>query len=100
MEDDVQRGRSSRIPEDGYRKGIIPGGWKTKVEEDGLIKNNNIRKEIKKVYKVIYRLSDGVVEHERMGEDIGEYINVMVYQEESIDVDVDKKSNQSFEGLC
>ena len=37
-----------------------------------------------------------MVEHERMEEDIEEYINVMVYQEESIDVDVDRKSNQSF----
>ena len=63
-------------------------------------KEYNIRKDIKKVYKIIYRLSDGVVEHERMEEDIEEYINVMVYQEESIDVDVDKESNQSFKGLC
>ena len=35
-----------------------------------------------------------------MEEDIEEYINVMVYQEESIDVDVDEKGNQSFKGLC
>ena len=35
-----------------------------------------------------------------MGEDIEEYINVMVYQEESIDVDVDEKGKQSFKGLC
>ena len=41
-------------------------------------------------------MSDGVVEHERMEEDFEEYINVMVCQEESIDVDVDRKSNQSF----
>ena len=34
------------------------------MEEDSLIKNNNIRKDIKKVCKVIYRVSDGVVEHE------------------------------------
>ena len=37
---------------------------------------------------------DDVVEHERMGEDIEEYIDVMVYQEGSIDVDVDKESDQ------
>ena len=35
-----------------------------------------------------------------MEEDIEEYINVMVYQEESIDVDVDLKGKQSFKGLC
>ena len=35
-----------------------------------------------------------------MEEDIEEYINVMVYQEESIDVDVDEKGKQSFKGLC
>ena len=29
-----------------------------------------------------------------MGEDIEEYIDVMVYQEGSIDVDVDKESDQ------
>ena len=34
-----------------------------------------------------------------MEEDIEEYINVMLYQEESIDVDVDKRNNQSFKGL-
>ena len=56
-------------------------------------KNDNIRKDIKKVYNVSYRVSDDVVEHEEykklfeMEEDIKEYINVMVYQEESIDVD-------------
>ena len=49
---------------------------------------------------MISRLSDGVVYHERMEEDFEEYINVMVCQEESIDVDVDKESNQSFKGLC
>ena len=38
-----------------------------------------------------------MVEFERMEEDIEEYINVM---EESIDVDVDKKSNRSFKRLC
>jgi len=42
-------------------------------------------------------LSDGVVEYERMEEDIEEYINVL---EENIDVDVDEKGNQSFKGLC
>ena len=56
-------------------------------------KNNNIGKDIKKVYNVIYRASDDVVEHEEYKkpfeteEDIKEYINVMVYQEENIDVD-------------
>ena len=79
MEVEEQRGRSSRIPEDGYRKEINPGGWETEVEEDSLIKNNNIRKDIKKVYKVIYRLSDDGVEHEEYKkpfeaeEDIKEY---------------------------
>ena len=33
-----------------------------------------------------------MVEHERMGGDIEEYFNVMVFQEESIDVDVDKEA--------
>ena len=32
-------------------------------------------------------------------EDIEEYFDVMVYQEESVDVDVDEENNQSFEGL-
>ena len=41
-------------------------------------------------------MSDGVVEFERMEEDIEEYINVM---EESIDVDVDKKGNRSSKGV-
>ena len=100
MEDDGQRGRSSRIPGVGYRKGDYSLRMESEVKEDKFIKNNNIRKDIKKVYEIIYRLSDGVVEHERMEEDIEEYINVMVYQEESIDVDVDKKSNQSFKGSC
>ena len=31
----------------GIGRGIIPRGWKTKAEEDSLIKNNNIRKDIK-----------------------------------------------------
>ena len=39
----------------GIGRGIIPRGWKTKAEEDSLIKNNNIRKDIKKGYKVIFR---------------------------------------------
>jgi hypothetical protein len=34
-----------------------------------------------------------------MEKDIEEYFNVMVYQEESVDVDVDKENNQSFKGL-
>ena len=42
-------------------------------------------------------MSDGVVEFERMEEDIEEYINVM---EESVDVDVDKEDNRSSRGLC
>ena len=56
-------------------------------------KNNNIRKDFKKVYNVIYRASDDVTDHEEyerlLGteDDIKEYINVMVYQEESFDVD-------------
>ena len=64
----------------GIGRGIIPRGWKTKAEEDSLIKNNNIRKDIKKVYKVIFRLSDDVVEHEEYNkpfeaeEDIKEYL--------------------------
>ena len=55
--------------------------------------NDNIRKDMKKVYNVSYRVSYDVVEHEEykklfeMEEDIKEYINVMVYQEESIDVE-------------
>ena len=56
-------------------------------------KNNNIRKDIKKVYNVIYRASDDVTDHEEYEklfgteEDINEYINVMVYQGKSFDVD-------------
>ena len=75
----------------GKERGLFPKDGK-RSKEDKFIKINNIRKDIKKVYKIIYRLSDGVIEHERMEEDIEEYINVMVYQEESIDVDVDKKT--------
>ena len=68
----------------------------------GFIKNIIIRKDIKKVYNVICRASVVVTDREEYGElfgmeeDIKENINVMVYQEESIDVDVDRKSNQSF----
>ena len=56
-------------------------------------KNNNIRKDIKKVYNVIYGASDDVTdreEYERLfgiEEDIEEYIKVMVNQEGSIDID-------------
>ena len=56
-------------------------------------KNDNIRKDMKKVYNVSYRVSDDVVEHGEynklfeMEEDIKVYINVRVYQEENIDVD-------------
>ena len=48
---------------------------------------------MEKVYNVIYIASDGVVGHEEYKksfeteEDIKEYVNVMVYQEENIDVD-------------
>ena len=48
---------------------------------------------MEKVYNVIYIASDGVVGHEEnkksfeTEEDIKEYVNVMVYQEENIDVD-------------
>ena len=73
-------------------RGLFPKDGK-QSKEDKFIKINNIRKDIKKVYEIIYRFSDGVIEHERMEEDIEEYINVMVYQEESIDVDVDKGNN-------
>ena len=68
----------------------------------GFHKNIIIRKDIKKVYNVICRASVVVTDREEYGElfgmeeDIKENINVMVYQEESIDVDVDRKSNQSF----
>ena len=61
------------------------------------MRNNSVRKILGGFCKIIFRLSDGVVEYERMEEDIEEYINVM---EESIDVDVDEKGNQSFKGLC
>ena len=47
-------------------------------QEDKFIEINDIRKDIKKVYEFVYRLLDGVVEHERMEEDIEEYFNVMV----------------------
>ena len=59
----------------------------------GSHKNIIIRKDIKKVYNVICRASDDVTDREEyeklfgMEEDIEEYFNVMVYQEESIDVD-------------
>jgi hypothetical protein len=56
-------------------------------------------KDIKKVYEIVYRLSDDVVEDERMEEDIEEYFNVMVYQEKSVHVDVGKENNPSFKGL-
>jgi hypothetical protein len=46
-------------------------------QEDKFIEINDIRKDIKKVYEFVYRLSDGVVEHEEMEEDIEEYLNVM-----------------------
>ena len=49
------------------------------------------------MFKIIFKLSDGVVEFESLEEDIEEYVDVM---EESIDVDVDKKGNRSFKGLC
>jgi hypothetical protein len=55
------------------------------------------QEDIKKVFKIIFKLSDGVVEFESLEEDIEEYVDVM---EESIDVDVDKKSNRSFKSLC
>ena len=55
------------------------------------------QEDIKKVFKIIFKLSDGVVEFESLEEDIEEYVDVM---EESIDVDVDKKGNRSFKGLC
>ena len=85
----------------GKERGLFPKDGK-RSKEDKFIKINDIRKDVKKVYEIIYRLSDGVVEHERMEEDIEEYINVMLYQEESIDVDVDKRNNQSFKacGKC
>ena len=38
-----------------------------------------------------------MVEFESLEEDIEEYVDVI---EESIDVDVDKKSNRSFKRLC
>ena len=64
------------------------------VKEYRVVKNNNVGN-VKKVYKIIYiDCLDDVVEHERMGEDIEEYIVVMVYQERSMDVDVDKESDQ------
>ena len=52
-----------------------------------------IRKDIKKVYNVIYGASDDVTDREEYEklfgteEDIKEYINVMVYQGKSFDVD-------------
>ena len=42
-------------------------------------------------------MSDGVVEFERMEEDIEEYINVM---EENIGVDIDEEGNQSFKACA
>ena len=64
------------------------------VKEYRVVKNNNVGN-VKKVYKIIYiDCLDDVVEHERMGEDIEEYMDVMVYQEGSMDVDVDKGSDQ------
>ena len=64
------------------------------VKEYRVVKNDNIGN-VKKVYKIIYiDCLDDVVEHERMGEDIEEYIVVMVYQERSMDVDVDTESDQ------
>ena len=64
MEDEEQRGRSSRIPEDGYRKRDYSLRMEDESRRRQSHKNNNIRKDIKEVYKVIYRLLDGVVEHE------------------------------------
>ena len=55
------------------------------------------QEDIKKVFKIIFKLSDGVVEFESLEERIEEYVDVI---EESIDVDVDKKSNRSFKSLC
>ena len=71
-------------------RGLFPKGGNG-GRGDRFVKNNNIRN-IKKVYKIISRLSDGVVDHKRMEEDFEENIDVMVCQEESIDVDVDKKA--------
>ena len=55
------------------------------------------QEDIKKVFKIIFKLSDGVVEFESLEEDIEEYVDVM---EESIDVDIDEEGNQSFKACA
>ena len=78
-------------------RGLFPEDGKRGKKKFRFMRNNSVRKILRGFCKIIFRLSDGVVEYERMEEDVEEYINAM---EESVDVDVDKEDNRSSRGLC